>query len=243
MARLNQILAVEKGAREAAATASRTATDALAKTGPLTGITRTYNPKHEDGDRLPDERTLVQYSVADVFDELTGPLARLWDVTATKDETNRTAVADVVVDGDVLLEAVPATFLVWFEKQLDQVRRIVAAAPVLDPAEIWHDQADGVFRSDPSNTARTKKVPKTVVLYEATPEHPAQVQAFTEDVVEGEWTTTKFSGALPSSEKRAALNRIDRLADAVKVARESANASEVVDRSDIGSAVVDYVFG
>ena len=46
------------------------------------------------------------------------------------------------------------------------------------------------------------------MLAEATQQHPAQVQVYMEDVPEGDWTTVKFSGALPASRVRTLLERV-----------------------------------
>ena len=46
----------------------------------------------------------------------------------------------------------------------------------------------------------------------------------------GYWTTVKFSGALPARRVNELLDRIERLQQAVKFAREEANAAEVADQ-------------
>ena len=65
---------------------------------------------------------------------------------------------------------------------------------------------------------------------EATEKHPAQVEVYYEDVVVGHWRTVKFSGALPASRVKELLERVDKLQQAVKFAREEANDSEVTDQ-------------
>ena len=80
------------------------------------------------------------------------------------------------------------------------------------------------------------------MLSEATEKHPAQVQVYHEDIVVGTWTTVRFSGALPATEIRAMLERVTKLREAVKMAREEANGLEVTDRR-VGDAVFGYLFG
>ena len=46
---------------------------------------------------------------------------------------------------------------------------------------------------------------------------------------EGDWTTVKFSGALPAVRHRQLLERVAKLQQAVKYAREEANATEITD--------------
>ena len=77
---------------------------------------------------------------------------------------------------------------------------------------------------------------------EATKEHPAQTQLITEDVVAGTWVTVKYSGAMPAPRKKQLLGRIEKLANAVKFAREQANASEAQDKK-LGKEVFDFLFG
>ena len=96
--------------------------------------------------------------------------------------------------------------------------------------------------SEPYQTSKTKKIMKNHVKAEATKEHPAQVETYTEDVVVGYWTTLKFSGAVPAKERNEMLDRVKKLQEAVKCAREEANGMEVESKK-IGGAVLQYIFG
>src|SRR5262249_19046729 len=118
MARLNQIIAVEKGVKSRSFSELTEAHHALQKTALLSGIARTYQPKDEEGEQLPAESTRVQVKAEEVIRETVGILTRLFDVTATKDWTNCVAKADVVVDGEPLLRDVPVAYLLFLEKQL-----------------------------------------------------------------------------------------------------------------------------
>ena len=91
-------------------------------------------------------------------------------------------------------------------------------------------------------TIRTKKVPRNHVKAEATEKHPAQVEVYYEDVPIGYWTTVKFSGALPARRVNELLERVEKLQQAVKFAREEANGTEVTDQR-VGDAVFGYLFG
>ena len=241
--KLNQIIAVSKGVKSKA---QRDLTDAyhqIQKTALLGGISRTYRPKDDEGEQLPPESTRVQVSVDRVLDDVRTALVRLFDVVATQDWANGHARADVVVDGQVLLAQVPVTYLLFLEKQLVDLHTLVSKLPVLDPAEVWsYSESAGAWATEPTGTVRTKKVPRNHVLAEATKEHPAQVQVYNEDQVVGVWTTIKFSGAVPATRVRELVSRVDRLATAVKFAREQANSTEVVDQ-EVGEAVFDYLFG
>lgn len=63
-----------------------------------------------------------------------------------------------------------------------------------------------------------------------------------EDVPVGTWTTVKFSGALPAQRVNELRTRVEKLADAVRFAREGANETEITDQK-IGATVFGYLFG
>ena len=242
MTRINQILAVEQGVKNKALTDLTEAHRSVGKSPLLSGISRSYAPKDEEGDRLPPESTLVQLNVEDVLKTTAANLVRLFDVTLTKDAGNQTAKADIIVGGWTLLEAVPVTYLLFLEKQLVNIHTFVQALPVLDPAEPWaSDTATGVWATNPVQTVRTKKVPRNWVKAEATDKHPAQVDTYNEDVVVGYWTTRKFSGALPADRVRQLTDRVEELQRAVKLAREEANSATVEDLK-AGQVIFDHLF-
>jgi hypothetical protein len=242
MAKLNQIIAVEKGVKSKSFQDLTEAHHAVQKPALLTGIARSYQPKDEEGEQLPPESTKVQVRTEEVLRQISATLTRLFDVTSTKDVTNCVARADVVVDGETLLTDVPVSSLLFLEKQLTDMHTFIKKLPVLDAAETWayNDSAD-CWSTEPVRTLRTKKVPRNHVKAEATEKHPAQVEVYYEDITVGYWTTVKFSGALPAKRVSELLERVDKLQQAVKFAREEANNTEVVD-SRIGDKVFGYLF-
>lgn len=243
MTQLHEIIAVEPDVRKAYSTAVTGAYHRLQKPQPLHGISRTYQPDLEDGERLPEEKTRVQYTVRKAIGDVEEHLARMFDVVATKDQANQKARADVIVDGHSILEAVPATHLLFLEKQLTDLATLIKSFPTLDPAESWNwNENLGVYASEPVKTARTKKIPRNHVLAPATERHPAQVEMYHEDQKVGEWSTTKFSGAYPETVVRAMLDRVRTLQKAVKQARMRANAGEVQRVNGEGAVILRYVF-
>lgn len=243
MAKLNQIIAVSKGVKSDTLAAFTQAHREVQKQPLLSGISRTYQPKDDEGERLPAESTRVQLTAQSVIADVRTSLTRLFDVVATLDTANTVAKADVTVDGRTILRDVPVSYLLFLEKQLTDVHTFVAKLPVLDPAVNWtFSQAAGYYAADAVQTTRTTKVPRNHVLAEATEKHPAQVQVYHEDIIVGTWTTVRFSGALPATEIRSMLERVTKLREAVKMAREEANGTEVVDQH-IGDAVLGYLFG
>lgn len=242
MAKLSQVVAVEKGIKAAAQRTVTNAYHAVQSEAPLNGLTRTYEPRDSDGDKLPSEETRVQFTVADKLNDVRKALVKLFDVTATKDYGNAQATADVKIDDSVFLENVPPTLLLFLEKYLTDTRTFLSKLPVLDPSVNWtDDEASGLYKSDPVVTTRTRKEPKAHVLYAATDKHAAQVESFTVDSIIGDYTAIRFSGAITKARRDQLVERADTLLQAVKYAREEAN-STVVDDHKIGETVFDFLF-
>ena len=243
MTRLNQIIAIEKGTKTRTMRDLTDAHHALQKQALLSGISRTYQPDDEErGESLPPEMTKVQVKADDLIRRTAEVLTELFDVTATKDEANCAARADVVVDGRKLLSNIPVTSLLFLEKQLTDIHTFVKKLPVLDPSENWHrDATSGSYATDPILTVKTKKVPRNHIKSVATEHHPAQVEMYYEDVRVGQWKTIKFSGALPQERVDEILERVEKLQKAVKFAREEANNSEVKQQA-IGKEIFGFLF-
>lgn len=240
--KLNQIIAVEKSIKSRALQELTEAHHSLQKTAILAGISRIYRPKDEEGEQLPSEATKVQIKTEEIIRKTTETLTRLFDVVATKDYANCQARADVVVDGQKLLSDVPATYLLFLEKQLVDLQTFIKKLPVLDGSETWSfDQSADCWATEPVLTVKTKKIPRNHVKAEATEHHPAQVEVYYEDVTIGHWRTIKFSGALPARRVNELLERVEKLQEAVKFAREEANNREVEDVK-VGEAVLGYLF-
>lgn len=248
MAKLAQILAVESGIKTRVYAKISESHKALQQSTLFNGHARRYkplsdDPTHAQGEQLPDENKKVSHKTKDILKLTAEQMTEHFDVAAMRDWTNMVAKADIVVDGDVILKDVPVTYLLMLEKQLSDLHTFVQKLPVLDPAEVWtFDRNQDLFASQPASTARSKKVTRPMVLYDATPTHPAQVKEVVEDVFAGLWTTTKFSSALPAGTINDMLTRVERLQKATKFAREQANASDVVAAPSAGTKVFDYLF-
>lgn len=239
---LGEVVAIEKAARQRA----NKETGDLHKTGQKTvvfhGLSRTYAPFADDGVQLPSEGTAVQERVTDLLRRFAEVLTPALDLAAAKDEANTTARADVVVDSQVILSAVPVSHLLFLEHQLQDVRTFLGALVTLDPAEKWslNDQT-GLHESAPASTTRLERREEPLVLHPPTKEHPAQVKATVIEKPVGTWTAVKFSGALSENRKRELLSRTDALLDAVKTARERANQTPAP-AVPVGEAIFGYLF-
>ena len=242
MPKLNQIIAIEKSVKSQTMRELTDSHQLLQKPAMLSGIARTYRPLDDEGEQYPPESTRVQTKSEDVINQTTEILSKLFDVTATKDWANGDARADVVIDGTTILENVPVTYLLFLEKQLTDLHTFVKKLPVLDTSEIWSfDESQDVWATEPIQTTKTKKIPRNHVKAVATEEHPAQVEVYYEDVIVGYWRTVKYSGAMPATRVATLLNRVRKLQEAVKFAREEANSLEVENQT-LGEKVFEYLF-
>ena len=239
--RLNQVLAVEKSTKAALERAVTEAYQTLQKPALFEGHTRTYEPFKEDDDKLPREHQIVQQTVPRLLGKIRDAMVEQIDIIATKDASNCSAQADIVVGGQVIAAAVPAVTLLALERQLTNLRLTVAAAPVLDAAEEWDwDEPAGLYKTEPKRTVRTKKTTRPITLAPATEKHAAQAQLITEDISAGYWAAQRFSGAISAPKKEAMLARLDGLLKAVKHAREHANMEPAPD-AHIGAALFSYL--
>lgn len=242
MTRINQILVIEKDAKNRGMEALSKAYAILQKDAPLKGISRTYTPRDDEGEELPPESQKVELRVEEIVRDMTTRLVRMFDVVATKERANQQASADVVVDNSVLLSDVPVQMLLFLDKQLTDLHTFVRKLPTLPSSARWEwDPTTGTYATTPARTTRTKKVPRNHVLAPATDRHPAQVQMFHEDQVVGYWSTTLYSGAVEVDRVRELVQRVEKLQAAVKQAREEANSAQVTD-VEVGRKVLDFIF-
>lgn len=242
--KLNQIIAIEKGVKSRHESVLTELYKKLDKASLFYGLSKTWQKTNEELDEdRPPEKKRVQLRVEEALEAAAGVVEELLDVTARKDFGNCDARADVVVDGRAIVQDAPVTYLLFLEKELDKLGAFVSRLPVLTPDEDWQrDQALGLWRTEPTVTQSTKKVQRPLVLYPATEKHAAQTQIITEDVVAGQWNTVKHSGAITPDRKKTLVRRVQRLKEAVKMAREDANSKEAPDVRP-GGAFIDYLFG
>lgn len=215
----------------------------------LEGNSGQYEPKVDGGEELPEEFKAVTVTVREMVKQTREALVDLFNITAARDFTNGPgigldggAVADVVVDGTVLVTDAPVPYLLWLERQLDDIRTFVDKLPTQDPGITWELYEDrGVYRSAAEVKIRQVNVPKTHVLFEPTEHQPGQGQVYQETVGVGRWTRHKFTGAVPVNEKRELQRRVAALRAAVQDARERANRVEAKDPRP-GDTLLGFLF-
>jgi hypothetical protein len=176
-------------------------------------------------------------------------IARWWDAFLQKEATNQAAVADLVIDGEMIAEGLPAAGFLGMEKELKALRKVYEAIPTLAPGVKWEkdesltaqDDSKGVYVSaDPEKKLKTKQTVQHKILVPATEHHPAQIEKWAENQPIGQFTSHLYSGMITPAEKSALLQKLSKLITAVKKARQRANATEVK-KVDVGKALFKYI--
>jgi len=240
---LSQVITVEKAVHSRNYEAIGELHKRVQKADQFAGISKTYERSDVAEAEIPPEVKLVQLRHDEVVASYIKQWSEWWDLEATKDTANCKATADVVVDGVVIVPNAPVTFLLFLEKQLSDVRKGIDVMPELPADKEWtFDDAKGIHKTEATRQARTQVKKRAIVLYDATDKHPAQTQLIDDQVITGYYTQVHYSGAIPGAEKRRILERVNKLIDAVKDARQRANQSPAEDVK-IAANVFKFLFG
>lgn len=239
--KLNQVIALVAGKKTKAQKLLTTVHHSWHKDR-ITGITRTYTPKDEDGEIFPPESRVVQLRVGDALSAVQNEIEGFFNIVATQEYANTSAKADIVVDDHPILVGVPVSALLFLEKQLIDLYTLASNLPTLPTDRVWReDEAKNCWVTEPEETVKTQKKVEVIVKYDATPEHPAQTDLVNIDRTIGHWKTIHLSGALPEADRDDMVKRIEKLQDAVKIARESANSQDVEMQNDFGKSILSYI--
>ncbi|KKL18768.1 hypothetical protein LCGC14_2472220 [marine sediment metagenome] len=200
----------------------------------------------DDKHDTPEEYKEMATTVHAKLDYQKKSIVRYLDAVLQKEATNQQAIADLTIDGIEIAKGVPATFLLGLENKLKQVRAVYEVSPTLPPGHKWvpdETKGDHVYSMDhPEEQFKSEKIFKVQVLYDATKEHPAQVEKIPETKDVGKYVKHIWSGMISPAEKSVILGRIDKVIRGVKKARQRANATEVVKRT-IGKEIFKYIDG
>ena len=251
-AKLHELLAVEqerKGLTDRLR--SRTVEHFRTNAVHFQGIRRTYRPfavdeaQGESGEERLEAETRLVKTVPEELSGLLQTWAKAMDLGYVIDEANTEARADVRVGGEVLLESVPATFLLQLEKRLREVRSVFKEVPTFDPVRLWTPDPgadkEHVLRAEPVVTIRKQRTRQYNVMVEATKEHPAQVDVVETDQPVGEIRAHEWTGMVSPRQKTALLEQVDTLIAAVKQARSRANGVEVDPSQRVASKLVEFL--
>ena len=241
--RLNQAVALATGKKTEAKADLTKLYQGLNNVDLFKGLSRTYQPIDDGGEQFPPESKLLQMRVTSLLKQVATISGDLFDVVATQEAGNTVAKANVEVDGAVILADVSVPYLLFLEKQLNDILTVFGKLPVNDPAQEWFWDSDNSFyRAAEVKTAKTKKIPRVLEKAPATDKHPAQVDVYHEDVVTGYWTKVDFSGALSSRDRANLVERVRKLRDGVIKARELANSQEV-QPVKVGDKIFKFLLG
>lgn len=247
MPKLHEVLAIEKGVKNRSYGVITELDKLDQKVDLFYGFDKIFQPLVEDqgGDHVsqPPQRKTIQCRALEHVDTAKKAMIEILDITAMKDITNTKTTATVQIGDQVVIEAVPVSYLLFLEKQLKDIADFIRRIPTLDPSVDWKwSDETNCYIAPMTWTNSTKKQPRVITLAEATEHHPAQTHIEYEDVPVGKWETTRYSSALPAALKSEMLDRCIKLWDAVKQARERANAVEAT-KVDMGAKIMNYVLG
>jgi hypothetical protein len=239
--KLNQIIATERDVKKSAYNDLSKTHHLVQKPGSVSGSIGNYSPREDGGEQFPPEIQHVQHRVQDVLEDVKEKTVPYFDLVLTKDIGNTSASATLEIPDGSELKGVPVTTLLFLEKQLSDFHAFFSKLPTLPADHSWRwDDSQQMYVTEPVRSVKTAKIQRPIVLYPATPEHPAQTQLITEDVIVGEWTRIKQSGAMREKDRKALVKRTELLLVAVKEAREAANNIEV-NKHAMGEVVMNYL--
>jgi hypothetical protein len=210
----------------------------------LNGFEKTYAPLDDEGTKLDPQSQRVRDTSEEIFKNFRGLAQERWDTEANVDYGNASVTADVVVDGDVLIEAAPVPYLLFLEGQVEHTLAYLRKAVVLGDDQVWtRDPGSGMYRSETSTSQRNVKDVDYRTLSEAKviDGHAFEAKHVKVDTTKlvGNWSHTALSGALSLIDRRELVAKGEKLLKAVRTAREEANATRV-SKQNIAVTVLDW---
>lgn len=190
----------------------------------------TFASKEEGKPPVVEEQSDIQSSIVDELEWMAGIWSKAIDTSYQVAEGNTKARANVTLDDGTttLLENVPATALLELEKRMGELQELIKAIPTLDPAKGFqldpNHREKHVFIAREVHKNRTQKIQKPIVLYDATPEHPAQTQLISADEVSGTIMQQEWSSLITPARKGILIERVEEIRRALKAALHRANA-------------------
>ncbi len=242
--KLFEFLAVEKDLSTKATNTVKEVSKLFEKVDNFLGMNTSYEALVEGKPVLPDEKHELAHVVEDSLQEIQEAVGAYVDAAVQKEMANTNAFADVIVDGTKFFEHMSATALLNLEARLEELHKLYSTIPVLPQGQAWKQDANlGHFVSEERKQLRTEKVNEVIVLYDATPEHPAQTQLVSVDKPAYEIRRTIYAGAMTLPEKKERIVRIEKLQQAVKQARQRANTVEVEAAESYATKLFGFIDG
>lgn len=167
-----------------------------------------------------------------------------WDAKIQKESANQKATADVLVNEQIILKAVPVTFLLEMENELANLRKVYMSIPTQKQDVEWEeDTSSGKhhFKAKHSKIAlRSEKKSVFKTIAEATKEHPAQVKEVMQTRAIGRYITKQWTGTITPAKKAMMLERLDTIRMAIKKARQVANRQKV-EKLAVGQTIFTFI--
>lgn len=243
---LHEILAVEDNLSRNAQTIKDKTLSNFSKPGLFTGLIKEHQPVNESTPKQNTAFKNVGSTIFEQLDFLADNISGYYDAKLSKAVSNQTANADLVVNGQVLLEKVPATFLLEMEKELNTLVNILNTIPTRDPAVAWvpydDDPREGIFRNQFVREAEITVKSVDYKVIDLPLEKKNQVKEINLTKIVGKYLNTDLSGAASSKDKAMMLSRLQNLIRCVKKARTRANQTELKTKHGAGKKLLDYVF-
>lgn len=245
---MHQLLAVLPGLKsQAEKISAETSKTFTTKEHLFAGMVKSFKAKDEANrpmeQELSESKPLSE-TIKGKLGHLAEHLAPYLDAEFQRDLSNMASAANLKF-GDLVAKDVPATFLLQLRKELTALRGIYDAIPTLDPKREWKrapDQGEGVWIAPPEYTSKTKKENCNKVVVPATDHHPAQVQAWVEDVPIGMFETKHRSGLITPEQKYKLLKRLDEVIS--EVVRALAEANQVEHKTEkLAEKILGYING
>ena len=194
-------------------------------------------------DAFEEHRAMVT-TVPQKIDWMFKSFVSYLDLVYQKELTNRKACSDLVINGVIIAKNVPAVYLLGLENKFKSIRAVFDVLPTLKPGVEWiedEQKGEGVYKAlHAEKKFKTAKTFQHQILYEATKEHPAQIEKWEETKNVGVYNTERFSGMVTPLKKAMYLSRIDQVIQACKKARQRANC-ELVVSGKIGKNIIDFI--
>jgi len=201
-------------------------------------------PEKTDRERAEAEHQSISTTIASELNYLKGIVGDYFDIMFQRDDANQNAVADIVVDGVMIVVDVPSTTLLALENKLKQLRPIYEQIPTLQPGISWvldPAMGDHVYRDmNPEVRTKTQKGFQFKIMVPATDKFPAQVEKWESVDDIGHFTKIRWSSMISVADKSKLLSNFDKISMAVKQARQRANEVEVANRK-IGDDLFNFI--
>lgn len=214
----------------------------------FTAKVKTFTPVGENAESKTEEELDLQTTVNKELHWIRPFIAKAVDASLHVALGNTAAFADIVIEDsdEPLITGLPTTTLLELEDVIEDLRKFAAAIPTLDPAKGFRpdpDKGEGIHVARTIEKVRTQAKKTIYTLAPATEKHAAQVQLIDEQVPIGTIRETEWSSMLTPAQKGLILERIEKLARAVRKARSRANEAEVDVSKKIGDVLLGYAFG